>query len=124
MINLFDFKTALLAKHAPTCCADPLSNRAVHFSSGIRPDRTVDQAAWPDGRSVLQPAGCSDFNISSLRQRHRCVAVPTRGSEIEGHIAAALGPCLHLERNDLACLVAACPRTPTGRSIVGLPTGD
>src|SRR5215475_8911123 len=121
MINLFDLKAAVLAKHAQHVVL--IHFPIALFISAVAFDLT---AQWTKLRGLtdaayynLRAAAISTFPV--LRHRHRRVAVPARRSEIEGHIAAAPGPCLHLERNDLACLVAAFPRTPMGKSIVDLP---
>ena len=124
MINPFDLKAALLAKHAQHVVL--IHFPIALFISAVAFDLT---AQWTKLRGLMDAAyykllAAAISTISGLGHRHRRMAVPTRGSENEGHFAGAPGACLHLERNDLARLVAAFPCALAGRSIVGLPTGD
>ena len=123
MINPFDLKTALLAKHAQHVVL--IHFPIALFISAVAFDLT---AQWTKLRGLtdaayynLLVAAISTFPVFATGDRH--MAVSTRGSEIKGRFAAAPGACLHLERNDLARLVAAFPRAPACGSIVGLPTG-
>ncbi len=77
----------------------------------------MDEATRPGGRSLLQPASGSDFNIPSSRHWASRVAVPTRGTETKGHLIAAPGTCVRLERDDLAGLVGAFPRATAGEAL-------
>jgi uncharacterized membrane protein len=124
MINLFDFKTALLAKHAQHVVL-------IHFPiplfiSAVAFDLT---AQWTKLRGLtdaayynLLVAAISTFPVFATG----IVAWQFQlgGQKLTGTLQLHLALAFILERNGLACLVAACPRTPTGRSIVGLPTGD
>src|ERR1700719_1992911 len=66
-----------LGEARTTCRAHPLSNRAVHHSSGFRPYRAMDEDKWAGGYSLLQPAGSGVFNVSSSGHGYPRVAVPT-----------------------------------------------
>src|ERR1700730_422708 len=112
-----------LGEARTTCRAHPLSNRAVHRSSGFRPYRAMDEAKWIGGYSLLQPAGGGVFNVSSSGHGQPRVAVPTRWQEIEGHPFVASGARVCLKRDDLARLVAAFPHTTAGRGLAELPPG-
>src|SRR6266851_2160321 len=107
-----------------TCGADSLSDRAVHFSSGIRPHRAMEETPWPGGRGVLQPAGGGNFNSPSSRHWTAGVAVPTRGAEAEGNSLAARGTCVRLKRDDLASVVGAFPCSTTHSIPAELPSGS
>src|SRR6267378_5022840 len=107
-----------------TCRSDPLSNRALHFGSSFRPYRAMDEATWPGGRGILQPAGGGDFHASSSRHGYSRVAVPTRGQEIEGHPFVTSGACVPLKRDDLAGLVGAFPRAAAVGGVATLSPGD
>src|SRR6266852_4393735 len=104
--------------------ADSLSDRTVHHGSGVRPHRAMDEATRPRGRGILQPAGGGDFNAASSRHGYSRVAVPTRWPETEGHLVAAPGTRVRLDRPHLAGLVAAFPRATAGGSLAELPPGD
>jgi hypothetical protein len=51
MVNPFELKTVLLAK-GTTCRTDPFSDRAIHFSSGVRLYGAVDETTGPGGRPI------------------------------------------------------------------------
>ena len=51
------------------------------------------------------------------------MAVPTRGTEAEGHPIAAPGTCVRLECDDLAGVVGAFPRAAAGGRLAELSPG-
>jgi len=121
MVNPFDLKTAILAKHAQHVVLIHCSNRFVSCGGSIRPDSALDKAPLPGGRGVLQPAGGPDFNVPGSRHRAAGVAVPARRAEAEGDSLAARGTRVRLERDDLAGVVGAFPSSATDRIPAELP---
>ena len=120
MVNPFDFKTALLAKHAQHVVL-------IHFPIAlfvVRLYRAMDKAPRSRGRGLLQPAGGGDFNISGARDRTARMAAPTRGTPTEGHLMDASRTRVHLKRADLACVVDAFPRSTRNRRLAELPPAD
>src|ERR1700722_18995278 len=106
---------SVLGQARATCRADPFSHRAVHHGGGVRPGRAVYETAWPGGRSLLQPADGGDFDYSGSRYWATRVAVPTRGTEAEGHPIAAPRSGVYLDGDDLAGVVGSFPPSTENR---------
>src|SRR6202022_2738899 len=123
MVNPFDLKTVLLAKHAQHVVL-------IHFPIALFISAVAFDliAHWTKRRGLADTAYYNLLvaAISTVPVLARCprVAAPTRGPEAEGHPIAAPGTCVRLERNDRAGLVAAFPRAAAGRSVAALPPGD
>ena len=117
MVNPFDLKTALLAKHAQHVVLIHFPIALFITAVAVRPYRAMDEATGPCGRSLLQPVSGSDFNDPGSRHRDTRVAVPARGPETERHPIAAPGTCVRLDVHDLAGLVDAFPREATDRGL-------
>src|ERR1700730_364078 len=119
----FRSQVSTLGEARTTCGAHPFSDRAVHCSSDIRPDRALDTAPRCGGRGILQPAGGGDFNTPGSCHWATRMAVPTRGAAAEGDPLAALGTCMPRKRDDLAGVVGAFPRSTTESVPTELPSG-
>src|ERR1700680_4057143 len=81
----------------------------------------MDEAARFGGRGLLQPAAGGDFDGTSCRDGNPRVAVRTRGAQTQGHIAAAPGTGMCLDRNDLAGLVGTLSRAARWTGAAQLP---
>jgi hypothetical protein len=123
-LNPFDLRTLLFAKHAQHVVLIHFPIALFIGAVAFRPYSALDEARWPGGRSLLQPATGSDFDTPGSRHGDPRVAVPARGAETEGHPTAAPDTCVRLERDDLAGLVGKFPRAPAGRSFAKLPSRD
>ena len=123
MVNPFDLKTALLAKHAQHVVL-------IHFPTALFSTAVAFDLAtqWTKrrslgGRSLLQPVSGSNFNAPGSRDWDTRVAVPTRGPDVEGRPLVAPDIRVRLKRDDLAGVVGAFPRPTAGRSLAALPPG-
>ena len=123
MVNPFNLTTVFLAKHAQHVVLIHFPIASVHHGGGVRPYRTMDEAPGPGGRGLLQPDRGGDFDSSSSRYWAARVAVPTGGTETEGHPVAAPRSGMCFDGNDLAGLVAAFPRSTLDRILAELPSG-
>ncbi len=110
MINPFDLKTALLAKHAQhvVLVHFPIAYSLQRWGSTLSRNGR-NNAAWRCG--VLQLARGGDFNSPGSRHWATRVAVSTRGEEAEGNPFAAFGSRVCLKRDDMAGVVGTFPRS-------------
>ena len=123
MINPFDLKTVLLARHAQHVVL-------IHFPIALFITAVAFDfvAQWTKrqnlcGRRLLQPASGSDFNATGSRNRSAGLAASTRGPDVERHSVVAPGTWVRLKRDDLAGVVDAFPRPTAGGSLAALPPG-
>ena len=123
MVNPFDLRTALLAKHAQHVVLIHFPIALFITAVRVRPHSAMDEATGHCGRSLLQPVSGSDFNGPGYRNRDTRMAVPARGPEAEGDPVAAPGIACVSSVDDLAGLVGAFPREAAGRSLAELPPG-
>ena len=124
MINPFDLKTVLLARHAQHVVL-------IHFPIALFITAVAfDLAAqWTKRRelrrrSLLQPARGSDFDSAGSCDWRTRVAITTRGPDVERHPLAAPDIRIHLKRDDLAGVVGAFSGPSAGRSLATLSLGD
>src|SRR4029077_8002163 len=86
--------------------------------------RAMDQAAQLGGCRVLQLVARGGFHTARACHHDTCLAVATRRSEAEGHLIAALGIRLAVERRDLDGLVGPFPGTTSRSSASQLSARD
>lgn len=124
MVNPFDMKTAILAKHAQhvvlihfpialfiaTVAFDFIAQRSGRRS---RVDATYYNLLWG-----------SDINCSCSCYWTTCLAVSTRGTEVEGHLALARHSRRCFNNDDLAGVVGAFPCVTPDSSFARLFTDD
>ena len=124
MVNPFDLKTVLLAKHAQHVVLIhfpiALFITAVAFDLAAQWTR---RRSWADAAYYnLVVAAASTLPVLATGRTR--VAVPTRRSETEGHPVTALGTRVCFKRDDLAGVVAAFPRAASVRDLAELSPGD
>src|SRR5580704_9181784 len=83
----------------------------------------MDQTPWPDGRRVLQLPDGGGFHGARAGHWFPGLAIPTRGSETERHLVAALGVRVRRNRHDLDHVVDAISGTAAGRGAAELSPG-
>ena len=122
MVNPFDLKTILLAKHAQHVVL-------IHFPIALFISAVVFDcdAQWTKSRGLAETAyynllAAAISTLPGLATGYSRVAIPTRGAETQGHLIAAPSPCVRLERDDLAGLVGPFPRSTTDWRPAELPT--
>ena len=123
MVNPFDLRTALLAKHSQHVVL-------IHFPIALFITAVVLDliAQWTKRQGIADAAYynllvAASFNGPGSGNRDTRVAVPTRGPETERHPIAAPGTCMCLECDDLAGLVGAFPWATADRGLAELPPG-
>jgi uncharacterized membrane protein len=124
MINPFDLKTALLAKHAQHVVL-------IHFPIALFISAVAfDLTAWWTKLRGLTDAAYYNLLVVAISTfpvlATGIVAwqFQLQGQKLKGPLLLHLVLACVSQRNDLARLVAAFPCAPAGRSIVGLPTGN
>jgi len=105
MVNPFDLKTVLLAKHAQHVVL-------IHFPIAL----FITAVAFDVIAQWTKRNGLADTAYYNLL----AAAISTFPVLATG--IAALGACVPLERADLAGMVGAFPRAAAGRGLAGLPS--
>jgi hypothetical protein len=122
MVNPFDLKTVLLAKHAQHVVL-------IHFpiAQFLTAVGFYLVAQWTKRPALADSAyynllGGSDFNSAGSHHWNTRLAVPTRGSEIERHPIAVPGAGVCFERGDFGwCGGYISVRRAAGGSLAALP---
>jgi len=105
MVNPFDPKAALLAKHAQHVVL--IHFPIALFLTGFVFDLTARWTKNSTKKATMEGRGASQYTRRSrccgadARIRHRGLAVATRGTEAEGAVIAPPGPGTHVQSFDL-----------------------
>jgi uncharacterized membrane protein len=117
MANPFDLKTAIMARHAQHVVL-------IHFPIALFISAVAFDliAQWTKRRGLADAAyynllAAAISTVPVLATGATRVAVPTRGTETEGHLIAAPDSRLGLECDDLAGLVGAFSGATAVRSL-------
>ena len=121
MVNPFDLKTVLLAKHAQHVVL-------IHFPIALFLTAVAfDLIAHWTKRPGLADSAYYNLLVAAVSTLPVLATgilawqFQLEGAETEGHLIAAPGACVRLDYDDLAGLVDALPRATSGWSLAKLP---